>query len=109
MWGRPTVGVMRRIGACTLLARSLLCLVLLIVFSIEERIDKFLMRLHLEGLTVGYLSLNCLGFYEFGWMCVDWSEILKSGRRVSRACKNVEFGLKDMFLEQNTVICECRV
>ncbi|KAL1533582.1 hypothetical protein AAHA92_33447 [Salvia divinorum] len=66
-------------------------------------ICEILMRLHLEGLTVGYLSLNCLGFDDFGRVCVDLSEVLKSGRRVSRACKNVEFGLKDMFLDQNTV------
>ncbi|XP_042045224.1 uncharacterized protein LOC121791289 [Salvia splendens] len=29
-------------------------------------ICEILMRLHLEGLTVGYLSLNCLGFDDFG-------------------------------------------
>ncbi|XP_042033598.1 uncharacterized protein LOC121780146 [Salvia splendens] len=63
-------------------------------------ICEILMRLHLEGLTVGYLSLNCLGFDDFGRVCVDLSEVLKSGRRVS---KNVEFGLKDMFLEHNAV------
>ncbi|KAG6388645.1 hypothetical protein SASPL_150077 [Salvia splendens] len=61
---------------------------------------EILMRLHLEGLTVGYLSLNCLGFDDFGRVCVDLSEVLKSGMGVS---KNVEFGLKDLFLDQNSV------
>ncbi|KAL6556832.1 hypothetical protein OROHE_006708 [Orobanche hederae] len=37
-------------------------------------ICEILRRLHLEGLTVGYLCLNCLGFDDFGCVCVDISE-----------------------------------
>lgn len=68
---------------------------------------EILRRLHLEGLTVGYLSSNCLGFDDFGRVCVEVSEVLNTGRRVSttvrRACKDMEFSLKDMLSDWNLV------
>lgn len=64
-------------------------------------------RLHLEGFTNGFLSLNCLGFDDFGRVCVDLSEVVNTGRRVStslkRGCKDLEFSLKDKLLDQNLV------
>lgn len=70
-------------------------------------ICEILRRLHLEGLTVGYLSLNCLGFNDFGRVCVDISEVVNTNRRVSatvrRACKGMEFSVKDVLLDHNLV------
>lgn len=70
-------------------------------------ICEILSRLHLEGLIIGSLSLNCLGFNDFGRVCIDLSEVLITGRRVSaaagRACKDLEFSLKDNLLDENLV------
>ncbi|XP_057795426.1 uncharacterized protein LOC131011664 isoform X2 [Salvia miltiorrhiza] len=71
-------------------------------------ICEVLSRLHLEGLTVGYLSLNCLGFDYFSRVCVDLSEVVNSSRRVSRAvhraCTDADFGLKDMLLDHQNLV-----
>lgn len=74
---------------------------------VGTEVIEILRRLHLEGLAVGYLSLNCLGFDDFGRVCVDVGEVVSTGRRVSstvrRACKDMEFSLKDMLSGCNLV------
>ncbi|KAH6800020.1 hypothetical protein C2S52_000484 [Perilla frutescens var. hirtella] len=70
-------------------------------------ICEILSRLHFEGLIIGSLSLNCLGFSDFGRVCIDLSKVVYTGRRVSTAarsaCKDLEFSLKDNLLDENLV------
>lgn len=79
-----------------------------VVGMVGMEMCEILSRLHLEGFTIGFLSLNCLGFNDFGRVCVDLSEVVNTGRRVStavrRGCKDLEFSLKDKLLDQNLML-----
>ncbi|XP_051123452.1 uncharacterized protein LOC127246240 [Andrographis paniculata] len=64
-----------------------------------------LSHLHLEGVVVGLLSVDCLSFNDFGRITIDLCEIFHTGRRVSmvmlNAHKDMEVGLKNSVLDEN--------
>ncbi|GFP89848.1 NAD kinase 2 chloroplastic [Phtheirospermum japonicum] len=68
---------------------------------------EILSRLHFEGLVIGFLSVSCFGFDDFGRVFVDLSEVLNAGRRVNtevrRVSKNLEINLQSNLLNENLV------
>ncbi|CAM8938805.1 unnamed protein product [Rhodiola kirilowii] len=53
-----------------------------------------LMILHSEGLVLGCLGVGCLGFDEFGHLCVDLSGVLSSARGVNKTVAEAVGGKK---------------
>ncbi|KAL2503615.1 zinc ion binding [Abeliophyllum distichum] len=64
---------------------------------------EILSCLHLEGLIIGCLGVNCFVFNDFGRVYVDFSKVLNMGRRVNKVMKR---GLKDLEVSLKTEILE---
>ncbi|KAL8547903.1 hypothetical protein ACS0TY_007276 [Phlomoides rotata] len=68
---------------------------------------EILSCLHLKELIIGFLSLSCFSFSDFGHVHLDLSEVLSTGRRVNLAvgssCRDLNNSSKNDLLDLNFV------
>ncbi|KAK6131520.1 hypothetical protein DH2020_034727 [Rehmannia glutinosa] len=68
---------------------------------------EILSSLHSEGLVIGFLSVSCFGFNDFGRVFIDLNEVLNASRRVNMALQrthiDLDVNLKSTLLDENLV------
>lgn len=69
---------------------------------------EILSSLHSAGVVIGFWSLSCLSFNDFGRAFVDLSEIINAGRRMNmvalKADRDLELSLRNCLLDENLVL-----